>query len=77
MLDLLTPKGRQEDELKVQYDPIAGPTVKGLKTVEVTNWPEVKHQFKIGTEHRCFLTTPPVGQVRCRIILSIQSIYKV
>eukprot|EP00668_Euglena_longa_P040435 GGOE01053247.1.p1 GENE.GGOE01053247.1~~GGOE01053247.1.p1 ORF type:complete len:770 (-),score=193.56 GGOE01053247.1:368-2551(-) len=57
VLDLLTPKGRQDDELKVQYDPVAGPTVKGLKSVEVKDWPDVKHQFKVGTEHRTTAAT--------------------
>jgi len=57
ILDLLTPKGKAEEELKVQFDPIAGPTVKGLKIVDVDSWREVKHQFKIGTDHRTVAAT--------------------
>ncbi len=50
---MLTPKTKTDDDLKVQYDPVTGPTVKGLKVMEVQSWPEVKRQFKIGNDHRC------------------------
>ena len=50
--DLLTPKRAREEELKVLYDPKTGPTVKGLKSVEVKTWEAVNRQFEIGSEQR-------------------------
>lgn len=58
VLDLLTSKREKGDEeLKVQFDPVVGPTVKGLKIVEVTSWKEVHRQFDIGSDHRTVAAT--------------------
>eukprot|EP00670_Eutreptiella_braarudii_P013675 CAMPEP_0174338186 /NCGR_PEP_ID=MMETSP0810-20121108/22952_1 /TAXON_ID=73025 ORGANISM="Eutreptiella gymnastica-like, Strain CCMP1594" /NCGR_SAMPLE_ID=MMETSP0810 /ASSEMBLY_ACC=CAM_ASM_000659 /LENGTH=806 /DNA_ID=CAMNT_0015458155 /DNA_START=30 /DNA_END=2446 /DNA_ORIENTATION=+ len=55
--DLLTPKRAREEELKVLYDPKTGPTVKGLKSVEVKTWEAVNRQFEIGSEQRSVAAT--------------------